>query len=144
MLKLIAECLFQLKQQLCKQIEGCSRGDPLSVILADIQMIRTENGVVKPLKQVFCRQYVDDKYSCKKNRTDQLYHELNNYHPNINLNTEINPKRFLDAEANTKSGKIEITVYIKRTKLPVSKLWHKTNAIHADLHRSKRIFTDFD
>ena len=95
-------------------------GDPLLVTLADIQMIKTENGVVKPLKPVFYRQHVDDKYSRKKNLTDQLYHELNNYHPNINLNTEIDPKRFLDAKANTKSGKIEIAVYIKRTKLPVS------------------------
>ena len=95
-------------------------GDPLLVTLADIQMIRTENGVVKPLKPVFHRRHVDDKYSRKKNLTDQLYHELNNYHPNINLNTEIDPKRFLDAKANTKSGKIEIAVYIKRTKLPVS------------------------
>ena len=95
-------------------------GDSLLVTLADIQMIRTENGVVKPLKPVFHRRHVDDKYSRKKNLTDQLYHELNNYHPNINLNTEIDPKRFLDAKANTKSGKIEIAVYIKRTKLPVS------------------------
>ena len=95
-------------------------GDPLLVTLADIQMIKTENGVVKPLKPVFYRQHVDDKYSRKKNLTDQLYHEVNNNHPNINLNTEIDPKRFLDAKANTKSGKIEIAVYIKRTKLPVS------------------------
>ena len=95
-------------------------GDSLLVTLADIQMIRTENGVVKPLKPVFHRRHVDDKYSRKKNLTDQLYHEVNNNHPNINLNTEIDPKRFLDAEANTKSGQIEIAVYIKRTKLPVS------------------------
>ena len=95
-------------------------GDPLLVTLADIQMIKTENGVVKPLKPVFYRQHVDDKYSRKKNLTDQLYHGVNNNHPNINLNTEIDPKRFLDAKANTKSGKIEIAVYIKRTKLPVS------------------------
>ena len=95
-------------------------GDSLLVTLADIQMIRTENGVVKPLKPVFHRRHVDDKYSRKKNLTDQLYHEVNNNHPNINLNTEIDPKKFLDAKANTKSGKIEIAVYIKRTKLPVS------------------------
>lgn len=95
-------------------------GDSLLVTLADIQMIRTENGVVKPLKPVFHRRHVDDKYSRKKNLTDQLYQEVNNNHPNINLNTEIDPKRFLDAKANTKSGKIEIAVYIKRTKLPVS------------------------
>ena len=119
-------------------------GDSLLVTLADIQMIRTENGVVKPLKPVFHRRHVDDKYSRKKNLTDQLYHEVNNNHPNINLNTEIDPKKFLDAKANTKSGKIEIAVYIKKTQTTCVKLRHKTNAIHADLHRSKRIFTDFD
>ena len=40
------------------------------------------------------KRYVDDIYSHqKKNCTDQLYHELNNYHPNINLTIKINPEK---------------------------------------------------
>ena len=125
-------------------------GGPLSVTLADVYMIRTENDVVELLKPLFYKQYVDDIYSRrKKNCTDQLYHELNNYHPNINLTIEINPKRFLDTRVITKNGKIETAVYRKCTKLPVP--WssniakrYKRNAINPDLHRSKRISTNFD
>ena len=102
------------------------------------------------MKPVFYRRYVDNKYSRrKKNRTDQLNHELNNYHPNINPDTEINPKNFFDTEVNTKNGKIEIAVYMKRTKLPVPwsldiPKWCKTHTINANLHRSKQISTNFD
>lgn len=68
------------------EIIQTNRGGPLSVKLADIRMIRTEYDVVKPLKPVFCKKYVDDVYSrLKKSCTDQKYPELLNYHPNINL-----------------------------------------------------------
>ena len=125
-------------------------GGPLSVTLADIHLIRTENDVVKPLKPLFYKRYVDDIYSrCKKNCTDQLYHELNNYHPNINLTIEINPKKFLDTQVIIKNGKIETAVCRNSTKLLVP--WssnipkrYKRNAINADLHRTKRISTNFD
>ena len=39
LIKVTTECLFQLKQKLYKQTEGCSMGGPLSVTLADIHMI---------------------------------------------------------------------------------------------------------
>ena len=46
-------------------------GGPLSVTLADVYMIRTENDVVELLKPLFYKQYVDDIYSRrKKNCTD--------------------------------------------------------------------------
>ena len=107
------ECSSQLKQKLYKQTEGCSMGGPLSVTLADIHLIRTENDVVKPLKPLFYKRYVDDIYSRrKKNYTDQLYHELNNYHPNINLTIEINPKNFLDTQVVIKKKKKKRNCYI--------------------------------
>ena len=88
-------------------------GGPLSVTLADIHLIRTENDVVKPLKPLFYKRYVDDIYSRrKKNCTDQLYHELNNYHPNINLTIEINPKNFLDTQVVIKKKKKKL-LYIE-------------------------------
>ena len=37
-------------------------GGPLSVTLADIHLIRTENDAVKPFKPVFYKQYDDDIY----------------------------------------------------------------------------------
>ena len=79
------------------QTEGCSMEGPLSVTLADIHMIQTENDAVKPLKPLFYKWYVDGIYCChKKNCTDQLYHELNNNHSNINLSIEMSSKKFLD------------------------------------------------
>ena len=79
LLKVTRECSFLLKQKLYKQTEGCSMGGPLSGTLADIHKIRTKNHVVKPLKPLTNKRYVDDIYSrLKKNCTDQLYHELNN------------------------------------------------------------------
>ena len=106
LLKVTTECLFQLKQKLYKQTQGCSIGGPLSVTLTDFHMIRTENDVVKSLKPLFYKRYIDDIYTRRKrNCTDQLYHELNNHHPNINLTTEVNPKNFLDTQVITKKGK---------------------------------------
>ena len=66
LVKVTTECLFQLKQKLYKQTEDCSMGGPLSVTLADIHMIRTENDVIKPLKPFFYKRYVDDIYSHRK------------------------------------------------------------------------------
>ena len=83
-------------------------------------MIQAENDVVKPMKPLFYKQYVDYIYSRrKKNCIDQLYHELSNYHPNINLTIEINPKKFLDNQVITKNGKKETAVYRKSNTLPV-------------------------
>ena len=103
-------------------------GGPLSVTMADIHMIRTENEVVKPMKPLFYKRHVDDIYSySKRNCTDQLYHELNNHHPNTNLTIEINPKKFLDTQVITKMSK-----------------QYKQSAINADLRRTKRISGNFD
>ena len=83
-------------------------------------MIQAENDVVKPMKPLFYKQYVDYIYSRrKKNCIDQLYHELSNYHPDINLTIEINPKKFLDNQVITKNGKKETAVYRKSNTLPV-------------------------
>ena len=41
---------------------------------------------LKHLKPIIYKKYVHDIYSRrKKNCTDQFYHDLHNYHPNINL-----------------------------------------------------------
>ena len=69
-------------------------GGPLPVTLADIHMIRTEKDIVTPLKPIFYKRFVDGTYSRrKKGIHDKLYERLNNYHPNIKLALEINPKK---------------------------------------------------
>ena len=59
MYKLTTECAFQFNQNLFKQTEDCSMGGPLSVILADIHMIRTEkrysNTIKTHILQKICR-----------------------------------------------------------------------------------------
>ena len=61
-----------MKQKLYKQVEICSMGGTLSVTLADIHMIRTKYDVVKPLKRLFSKRYIDDIYSRRKrNCNDQ-------------------------------------------------------------------------
>ena len=54
---------------------------PLSVILADIHMLRTENEVVKPTKSPFYKRFVMDIYN-KRNKSQQnvLFEALNNFH----------------------------------------------------------------
>ena len=75
----------------------------------------------------------------KKNQVDLLFNNLNNYHQNIKLTLELNPKRFLDTNLEFKNGIFITSVYHKETKLPTA--WN--SKIIGDLHRSKRISTDF-
>ena len=71
-------------------------GGPLSVILADMHMVRTKNEVVKPLNPPFYKRFVDDIYSRRnKSQQDVLFEALNNFHPNIKLTIEVNPEKFL-------------------------------------------------
>ena len=54
-----------------------------------------EFDVVKPLKQILSKRYVDDIYSKQiKNQPDKLFEKLNKYHPNIKLIIEVNPSKF--------------------------------------------------
>ena len=49
-------------------------GDPLSVTLAEIHMIRMENGVVIPLTPIFYKRFVDDIINRRrKNVSDELF-----------------------------------------------------------------------
>ena len=118
-------------------------GDPLSVTLAEIHMIRMENDVVMSLKPTFYRRFVDDIINRrKKNVPDELFFKLNNYHRNIKLTIEISPVKFPDTQLVNLNGKIETKVYRKLNKLPIP--WssnipkrYKRNAINGDLNRAK-------
>ena len=143
--------LVSVEAEIIQTNRGLFNGRSIISNIGRCSLIRTENDVVKPLKPLFYKRYVDDIYSRrKKNCADLLYHELNNYHPNINLTIEINPKNFLDTQVVIKKKKKkETAIYRNGTKLPVP--WssnipkqYKPNAINADLYHSKRISTNFN
>ena len=125
-------------------------GGTLSVTFPEIHMVTMDNDVVIPLKPICYRRFVDDIINRrKKNVPDELFFKLNNYHRNIKLTIEISPTKFLDTQLINLNGKIETKVYRKPTKLAAP--WsssipkrYKRNAINGDLHRSKRIATDFE
>ena len=144
--KLTTDCTIQFNQSFYKQIDGCAMGSPLSVILADIHMVRTENEVVKPLNPPFYKRFVDDIYSRRnKSQQDVLFEALNNFHPNIKLTVEVNPEKFLDTKILLKNEVVVTTqVYRKENKKTVpwvSKIpkKYKQNTISGDLHRSRKI-----
>ena len=71
-------------------------GNPLSPILANVFMPKIESKVVKPLDQVFddcCADYpFPEKVAIQPN---QLFCQLNSYHPNVKFNIMEEPRLFL-------------------------------------------------
>ena len=125
-------------------------GDPVSVAFLDIFMCKMEEDVVVPAKPIFYKRYVDDTYiRRKKNVNDELFQNLNCCHTSIKLTLEENPRKFLDTEIIRKNNTISTPVFTKLKKFPVhwsSKIPtnYKGNAITSELHRAKKIATDFD
>ena len=77
-----------------------------------------------------------------------MFNDLNNYHQNIKLTLELNPKRFLDTNLEFQKGILITSVHRKETKFPTpwnSKIpkKYKRNVIIGDLYRLKQISTDF-
>ena len=85
----------------------------------------------------------------KKNEHDTIFENLNKYHPKINLTIEVNPCKFHDTKIINNEGNITTEVFRKTSKLPVhwsSRVpkWYKRNAVIRDLHRLKRISSNFE
>ena len=149
--KLAMENTFIFNKKFYKQVDGCSMGGPLSVTFSDIFMNKMEQETVTPFDPIFYRRYVDDIFVRRKLHTnDELFQRLNNYHPNIKLSIETKPSKFLDTKLILNSnGTYETLVYRKSSKLPTP--WtskvpkrYKRNNILGDLHRSKRISSNFN
>ena len=148
--KLSKECTFSANNKLIKQIDGCPMGGPISVVFANIFMCKLEKEVVRPLKPIFYKRYVDDIYvRRKKNTPDILYDKLNSYHPNIKFSIEIHPSKFLDTHIEINENLVQTSVAAKSTKVPIQ--WnsavpksYKRNNILGDLHRAKAISDDFN
>ena len=59
---------------------------PLSVTLAGVHMISTENDVVKPVKPLFYKRYVDVIYSGREKNIILISYY---YYPNLKLMIEV-------------------------------------------------------
>ena len=126
-------------------------GGPLSVVLSNIFMVKLENEVIVPLTPKLFKRFVDDIISRRfKDRPDLIFQQLNSYHHKIKMTVEISPTKFLDTKlVYSDNGSITTEVYRKPTKLPVP--WsskvpkrYKRNTINTELHRAKRIASNFD
>ena len=123
-------------------------GAQFQLLLLEFFMAKPENDVIIP-PPIFYRRYVDDTYvRKKKDEQDELFKKLNSYHENITFTQELNPKRFLDTEISFKGLEIQTSVVSKESKLPPhwdSKIpkRYKRNAINGELHRAKKIATNF-
>ena len=53
-------------------MDGCSLGKPLSVILADIHMVRSENAVAHLLNQSLYQRFVNDIYTKRNKKTEDV------------------------------------------------------------------------
>ena len=110
-------------------------GEPLSVTFSVISMKKMENDIAVPTKPIFHRRYVDPY-----NVEESLFKALRSYHKNTKLTIVISPIKFL----------IHMLLkYIeKKQKIPAH--WpsqtskkYKRNSIKVDLHRAKKISTNF-
>ena len=133
-----------------KQIDGCQMGGPLSGRFADIFMNKLERDVVVPRNPVLYCRFVDDIYKRReKGVPDGMFSALNSYHRNLNFTAEENPDHFLDSDIFEENNEIKTKVHVKPNKIPV--FWsskvpkrYKRNAINGELHRAKRISSDFE
>ena len=66
LIKLTKECTVSINNYLIKQIDGCTMGGPISVVLTDIYMCKMEDDVVTLIKPIFYKWYVDNTCQEKK------------------------------------------------------------------------------
>ena len=128
------------------QPSTATMGGPLSVTFSDIYMVKIENDVVIPSRPIFYRRFVDNIYSRRKLGDNVLFDLLKSYHPNIKLTIEVNPSTFLDTKLTNINGTYKFNVYQKNAKLPApsTSKTPKSLSVNDDLHRSKRISSNFD
>ena len=129
-----------------KQIDECLMEGPISVVFSDIYMCKMEKDVVKPLKPIFYKRYVNDTYvKRKRNEADTLFDALNSYQPNIKFAIEQNPKKFLDTQIIKENNQIKTQVFVTKSMYPVH--WSSKvpfqYIINGELHRAKKISSNF-
>ena len=116
---------------------------PIFKVFSDIYMCKMEGDIIKALKPIFYKSYVDDAYiKRKRNKAATLSDVLNSFHPNIKFILEQNPQGFLN------NNQIKTQVFLKKSMYPIH--WsskvpfrYKKNAINSELHRAKKISSNF-
>ena len=71
-------------------------GAPISKVFSDIYMCKMEDDIIKALKPIFYKSYVDDAYIKRKNKAATLSDVLNSFHPDIKFIIEQNPIRLFE------------------------------------------------
>ena len=113
MIKLATECTFKFNSRFLKHVDGLTMGEPLSVTLSDIYMVKTKNDAVILSKPIFYCRFVDDIYSRWKLGDNNLFDGLNNYHLNINLTIEVNPSKIWTPNSPTSMVRIN-SMFIRK------------------------------
>ena len=109
---------------------------------------KSDDKFCKIKQKLFYKRFVDDSIRRRKKDTvDELFQSLNDYHPKIKFTIEVAPFKFLDTKISYEKN-VKTSVYRSEKKLPVH--WssktpkkYKRNAINTDLHRAKKITSDF-
>ena len=119
LLKLTTESTFIFNIKYCKQIDGRTMAEPLSVVFYDIYMRKLEkDATLPPRKPKLYKRFVDDIFTRRKtNVLDQLLDFFNNYHPNIKLTYEVNPEKFLDTKICYNNSSVITKIHQRVTKL---------------------------
>ena len=78
-----------------------------------------------------------------------MFDRLNSYHANIKLTIQVNPSNFLDTKLANINDTYKFNVYRKNIKLlppwtSKTPKRYKRNTVNGNLHRSKRISSNFD
>ena len=112
LLKVTTKSSFLFKQKWYKQIKRYSMSSPLSVTLANILVILTENNVIKLLAPLWYIIYTHDMYNGhKKSCSYQFCHDWNSYLSNRTLIISIKSMGNLIINIITKKGKIKSDFY---------------------------------
>ena len=149
MIKLATKCTFKYNRRFLKQVDGCTMGGPLSVTFSDIYKVKMKNDALIPSNTIFYHRFVYSIYSRRKLGDNALFDQLNSYHPYIKLAKKVILSKFLNTKFTNINGTYKFNVFWKITKLPspwTSKTLkqYKRNTVNGDLHRSKRISSNFD
>ena len=152
------ESLFEFDNQLYRQIDGVSMGNPLAPLLADFFMGNLEQNMFKEeniFYPVTYFRYVDDTLCIfhDEEKIDTFLQYLNRQHPNIKFTVEKpcnNTLPFLDIKLNFDDDIISTEVYRKVTftgrllhfKSIVPTAWKK-GLISTLVHRAYQLSSDW-
>ena len=121
---------FTFNNETYIQVDGVAMGSMLGPVLANIFMVELETSVIPNLsnKVKLWKRFVDNTYCLARlEYIDTILLALNSFHKNIKFTIEIekdNTIPFLDMLIIRKSGKIETTVYRKKTCTDLHMSWY--------------------